>query len=162
MRGAWDPKQVFYDLYVGSLLIDRFLKHPLLSICTRGLHFPFSSWKPIITFFRLWIFDVIDSKLLPDISLHIYSSYPLSSVRCSFSRVKTAIFRSSPTRVNGWVLLSGFCFGFCFWSFDTCLQVLNHCMLVWSCLHITLLTHIRDTHRSLGSGLIGTQWDRPV
>lgn len=54
---------------------------------------PFSSWKPIIIFFSLWVFDDIDSQLLPDMLLHIYGSYPISSVRYCFSRVKTAIFQ---------------------------------------------------------------------
>lgn len=54
---------------------------------------PFSSWKPIIIFFPLWVFDDIDSQLFPDMFLHIYGSYPISSVRYSFSRVKTAIFQ---------------------------------------------------------------------
>lgn len=72
--------------------VDWLIFEPL-SICTWGTFPPFSSCKPMTVFFPLWIFDVVHSRLLPDISLRIYGSYPVSSVRCSFPRVKTAIFQ---------------------------------------------------------------------
>lgn len=95
MRGIWDKNRYYMGFFLVRCWLTDFLT-------ISYFQFEIGAFSPISLLWAhyyflssnvLWIFDVIDSRILPDISIHIYSSYSTSPVQYSFARVKTASFQ---------------------------------------------------------------------